>query len=135
MTSDLDHDPVLAEFAALVVSGATPERLLAFRNRLDPKDGRRPWMNDEIRRVTLTATMRANGQVTGETPAGMEPLAYGVAYRVTAYDPESVYAQAGTQDPEAAARWYAEGSSTGASRLSSYRGCLDALTGQPSKVI
>lgn len=134
MTTDGDQDPVLAAFARLVAAGATPEELLAYRNRLDPKDGRRSWMNDEIRRVTLAAAMRASGRLTGAVPAGLEPLPYDVAYRVTAHDPESVYEQAGSRDLKAAARWYAEGSDPGVSRLSSYRGCLDALTGDPSKV-
>jgi hypothetical protein len=55
---------------------------------------------------------------------------YNVAHGVCGHRPEDVYEKAGTRSIHEAADWYSLGSTEGAHRAASYRGCADALMGK-----
>lgn len=69
--------------------------------------------------------------VQGEQDAGT--INYKVSYQICSVEPAKVYQQSGTNDPEKASRWLAEGTTSKVIFDNSYQGCLDGLLGKPSK--
>ncbi len=91
-------------------------------------------MNDELLRIgCLSASDSRTDSDRPNGTEGLDPINYNASYTVCAHDPAKIYGQSGTSAPEKAAAWMAEGSRIGVARDSSYQGCLDALTGIPSR--
>ena len=115
--------------------GASCGRLYEIRNEIDPKDPSISLMNDELRRIECLSS--SDVRTDGDRPPGTEglaPINYNTSYILCSSDPEDIYQESGTDDPEEAARWLADGSSKpGVTYESSYQGCLDGLLGAPNK--
>jgi len=71
-------------------------------------------------------------EVPKPTPPPYSVEWYRVGYQSCSSDPNQVYSEAGTEDPQEAAEWYADqgaaGDPSGTAGL--FQGCYDALTGE-----
>ena len=74
-------------------------------------------MKDDLRQIGCS-TFRATAQTTALVcpRRAFPPDQYQLGHDVCAYDSGRVFAEAGTQDPEEAATWYADGTVGSASK-------------------
>jgi hypothetical protein len=64
---------------------------------------------------------------------GLNRANYEAAYTVCSSNPARIYEQSSTNDPVEAAEWLSEAFREGTPRLSTFRGCLDALLERPNR--
>ena len=123
-----------SEFLEAVADGEPCSDLFDIRNALnDLGSDREDDMNDDLRQIGCFSTSsHRTDDGAGLSDEGFSPDQYQLGYDICSYDSDQVLAEAGTQDPDEAASWYAEGT-VGSASKGAYAGCLDALEGRPSR--
>lgn len=123
---------VYDSFREALDEDASCSELFDIRNQADPDHPDVERMNDDLGRVgCLTST--STPQKPREGGTDLYPINYKSSYSVCSDDPQETYRQAGTDEPAEAAAWLSEGVREGEAYQGSYDGCLDGLTGKPSK--
>lgn len=112
-------------------AGASCETLFKIRNDTDPKAPGRSRMNEMLGSV---GCLSPSSKRTSTRSGGNDvySINYRASYSVCSGDASATYRQAGTTEPEAAARWLANGQK-GEGHQGTYEGCLDALRGNGSR--
>jgi len=120
-----------SDFRSAYDVGAGCAELFGVRNMMDPKDPDKDKANRDLRRVSC-GSISGTRKDPPESAAGIDdPLGYRVAYELCSRR-EDLFAEAGTREFEAAAKYYVEGD-YGETMESDYLGCLDALEGKPNR--
>ena len=118
-------------FKQALDDGAACETLFAMRRELSHRD--RDRANAELQRIGCYMSTSTRTDEPDDA-AAYSPEQYREGYRAGSMDPEGIFGEAGTSDPEAAAQWYADTmTSGGPTGRGAYSGCLDALMGRPNR--
>ena len=126
--------PSYSGFLDAIATGSTCAELFDIRNAInDVSSDREDDMNDDLRQIGCSSSSSdRTDDGAGLPEEGFSADQYQLGYDICAYDIGQVFDEAGTQDPEEAAAWYAEGT-VGSASKGAYAGCLDALNGLPSR--
>lgn len=98
--------PSYASFLDAIESGAPCSVLFDIRNEirdLSSDSERDDRMNDDLRQIgCFSNSSERTDEGVGLTEEGFSADQYQLGYDIFAYDPQQVFAEAGTQDPEEA---------------------------------